>query len=90
MLERLLTIAIIAGGAYWYWSGPYQERVNPSYAQKLRKNADNMQECMETKKYAGVRTLTHAGDVETICAKQFNLYLHEGQWHSYDDERRDQ
>jgi len=89
MLERLLTLAIIVGAGYWYWSGPYQERAHPNKDQKLQKITEDMQECMKTKNYAAGRNLKHAGDVETICAQQLNLYFEDGQWYSYDDVRRD-
>ena len=51
MIQRLLFITIIAGGAYWYWTGPYQERVNPTYEQQLLKNSDAMAGCMRAEAY---------------------------------------
>ncbi len=89
MLERLLTLAIIAGAAYWYWSGPYQDKVNPSYSETLQQNNEAIAECMKRKKYAASRTTTHVGDVEAKCASELNLYSEEGQWYSYDKTRQD-
>lgn len=89
LLRRLLTIAILVGGGYWYWSGPYRERTHPSYSEKLRHNAEAMQECMERKTYAATHTLTSAGDVEKICARQLNFYFENGYWYSYDEVRPD-
>ena len=89
MFERLLVFAIVVGAAYWYWTGPYQARVNPSYGQKLQQNAQAMEDCRERRNYAAGRTLTQAGDLEEICAKELNLYFENGQWHSYEDSRPD-
>ena len=88
MLGRLITIAVIVGAAYWYWSGPYQERVNPSYEQQLRKNAEDMRLCIRGGNYQLGATGEGRGDIEQRCAAKFNLYQHEGQWHSYDDVRK--
>jgi len=88
MLGRLITIAIIAAAAYWYWTGPYQEQVNPSYEQKLRNNAEDMRLCIRSGNYQLGATGVGDGNVEQHCAKKFNLYQHEGQWHSYDDVRK--
>lgn len=88
MLGRLFTIAMIAAAAYWYWTGPYQERVNPNYEQKLRKNAEDMRLCIRSGNYQLGATGVGDGNVEQHCAEKFNLYQHEGQWHSYDDVRK--
>lgn len=87
MLRQLLILAIVAAVGYWYWSGPYQERVNPTYEQQLRQNSQNMHDCMYRKNYAGARMLKDAGDTETICSAELNLYQEDGQWHSYDATR---
>jgi hypothetical protein len=89
MIERIVTVVILLGAAYWYWSGPYQERVNPTYGQKLAKNARDMEECKERKSYAAGRMVSAAGNVEEICARQLNLYFENGNWHSYEDSRPD-
>lgn len=87
MLGRLVTIAVILAAAYWYWSGPYQQRVNPSYEQRLESNNRNMRECIHGLNYQSGATGTAIGDPEEICAEKFNLYRHKGQWHSYADTR---
>lgn len=89
MLSRLLTLAIIAGGAYWYWSGPYQERTHPTYGQQLQHNTKAMEDCMQRKNYAAGRTATSAGHLEEICAKELNFYFENGHWYSYSEVRRD-
>ena len=78
---------MVAAVGYWYWSGPYRERVNPTYEQKLLQNAEAMRDCIYRKKYAASRTLKDAGDTEATCSKQLNLYQSDGHWHSYDDVR---
>ena len=64
MLGRLFTIAMIAAAAYWYWTGPYQERVNPNYEQKLRKNAEDMRLCIRSGNYQLGATGVGDGNVE--------------------------
>jgi hypothetical protein len=88
MLQRILTLAIVAALGYWYWSGPYKERVNPSYEQKLRHNAKAMRDCIYRKNYAANRTTSIVGDLQETCMQELNLYQSDdGQWHSYDDVR---
>ncbi len=89
MFQRILVLVIVAAVGYWYWSGPYQERVNPTYAQKLHKNAEAMRDCMYRKNYAASRTMKSAGDLEETCSEELRLYLSDGQWHSYDDVREE-
>jgi len=87
MIGRLFTLAVIIGAGYWYWTGPYQARVNPTYEQKLERYAQDMRECIRGVNYkAGTGAST--GDPETVCAKRLNLYRHEGRWHHYDDVRQ--
>ena len=88
MFGRLITIAIIAAVAYWYWSGPYQERVHPNLEQKLRKNAEDMRLCIRGGNYQVGATGSAGGNIERQCAEKFNLYQYEGQWYSYDEVRK--
>ena len=88
MTGRLIVLVAVVAVGYWYWSGPYQARVHPSYDQKLRSNAEAMRECIYRKKYAASRTLKDAGDPEETCSRQLNLYHSDGEWHSYDDVRQ--
>jgi hypothetical protein len=87
MLQRILTVALLLGVGYWYWSGPYQQRVNPGYEQKLRANAENMRQCIRGANYRLGATGTGEGNPEERCAAKFNVYQQDGQWHSYDDVR---
>ena len=90
MIGRLFTLAVIIGAGYWYWSGPYQARVNPSYEQKLDRYAEQMRECIRGENYKAGSTGGSTADPETECAQRLNLYRHEGRWHSYDDVRQQQ
>jgi hypothetical protein len=89
MLERLIPFLLLAGAAYWYWTGPYQESQRPDYDKKLMENGEIMQRCLRGKAYVAGATGGVEGDPEILCAKKNNLYKDSGQWHSYDDVRRD-
>lgn len=88
MFERLLTLALLVGAGYWYWSGPYQDRVNPDMSKKLEQYAEDMRLCVHGLNYKAGATGEGSGDPEQVCAARLNLYLHEGRWHSYDDVRQ--
>ena len=74
------------GAAYWYWSGPYQEKINPSYEAIVKQNDDNMAQCIRASAYK--RGATGAGvdasEAQIQCAAQYNVYQHQGHWHPYD------
>lgn len=89
MLSRLISLVLIAGAAYWYWSGPYQASKNPSYEKRLEENELNMSRCMRGKAFAAGATGESEGDPEELCASKYNLYQHNDRWHSYDDSRPD-
>lgn len=88
MLGRLITLVLVVGLGYWYWSGPYQARVNPSYEQRLQDNAEKMRLCIRSENYRVGATGMGTGSAEDNCAKQHNLYRDKGQWYSYDDVRK--
>jgi hypothetical protein len=91
MLQRLILLAVIIGAVYWYWSGPYQQRTNPSYESILKHNDENMAQCVRGAAYKLGATGSGAGAelAEQQCAEKFNLYQMEGHWHSYDRARPD-
>lgn len=91
MLQRLIVLAALIGAVYWYWSGPYQEKTNPSQEAILKQNRDNMAQCMRSGAYKVGATGTGAGSATTEkqCAEKYNLYQLEGHWHSYDTNRPD-
>jgi hypothetical protein len=89
MLERLIPIALLAAACYWYWTGPYQESKAPSYEKRLKENALNFQRCMRGESFASGATGQSSGDPEEACAAKYNLYKHQGKWHSYDDVRQE-
>ncbi len=89
MIGRLFTIAVIIGAVYWYYTGPYQDRVNPSYETKLKRYAEEMRECVRGLNYvSGATGAVQEGTPEEICAEKHNLYMKDGKWHSYDDIRK--
>ena len=90
MIGKLFTLAFIIGAIYWYYTGPYQDRVNPSYETKLENYAEEMRLCIRGLNYkSGSTGEVQSGTPEDICASQNNLYRKDGKWHSYDDVRKD-
>ena len=82
MIGRLLTIAILVGAGYWYWSGPYQRKHNPDADEQLREAIEGMRECIRGQNYKAGATGVSEGDPEQICADKFNHYFYEGEWRS--------
>ena len=91
MLKSLIVIAIIAGAAYWYWTGPYREKHHPDYATILQQNDENMAECVRAGSYKLGATGSGPGPelTQQQCAEKYNLYEEDGHWHSYDRARPD-
>jgi len=87
VFDKLLSIAVIVAVGYWYWQGPYQEKYHPSYQTQLQENAMNMTRCMHAADYRAGATGSASGDSSEVCAAKFNVYQHEGEWHSYDEKR---
>lgn len=91
MLTRIIPFVLIAGVIYWYWSGPYQEKVNPGYEAILEQNDKEVAECIRAASYKRGATGEglNASAAEEKCADQLNVYKSDGHWHSYDAVRRD-
>jgi hypothetical protein len=90
MIGKLFTLAFIIGASYWYYNGPYQDRVNPSYETRLENYAGEMRLCIRGLNYkSGSTGEVQSGTPEDICARQNNFYRKDGKWHSYDEARRD-
>ncbi len=86
MLERILTLAILAGGGYWYWTGPYQAQTNPNYAQRQDTLQEDMKTCIHSMNYRQGAGANVRGIPEEVCAEKYNLYMgDDGRWHSFDD-----
>ena len=83
---RIITFGAIIAAIYWYWSGPWQARVNPSYEAMLEENAENMRLCMRAAAFelGATGTGTAAGVARDQCAEKYNLYELDGQWHRHD------
>lgn len=90
-LVRLVSFLAIVGAGYWYWSGPYQEKINPSYETVLKRNDENMAECIRAAAYQFGATGSGSGpEVATRkCAEKFDVYKSDGRWHSHDAIRPD-
>lgn len=91
MLQRIIVLAALIGSAYWYWSGPYQEKTNPSYEAILKQNEENMGKCLRGAAYkiGATGTGLDSSEAELQCAENYNVYELDGHWHSYDAIRRD-
>jgi hypothetical protein len=87
----MMILAVVIGAAYWYWSGPYQEKINPSYEATVKINDENMAQCIRASAYS--RGATGAGpdasEAQTQCAAEFKVYQHQEHWHRYDMTRPD-
>jgi hypothetical protein len=90
MLQRIALAIVIGSAAYWYWQGPYQDKVNPSYAQIVEKNGKAMSECLRGKAYQRGASGSGPGEelAEEICADELDLYFEDGYWHSYKTDRQ--
>jgi hypothetical protein len=91
MLQRLITLAVLIGAAYWYWSGPYQDKIDPSYEAILEQNRQLMAKCIRGASYKQGATGagTGSGRAKKECAEKYNLYEQDGHWHSYNIPRPD-
>ena len=91
MLQRIIPFIVIAGAIYWYWSGPYQEKIHPSYEAILERNDKDMADCIRAATYKRGATGEGLGAsaAKGKCAEQFNVYESKGHWHSYDTVNRD-
>ncbi len=88
-MARLITMALLIALAYWYWQGPYHEKNNPNYEQRLENNTQAMRECMHSEAYKAGATGLNEGSPETLCANKLNLYQAEdGRWYNYAQNRR--
>jgi hypothetical protein len=89
MMKYAVYIAIIAG-AYWYWTGPYQDGRQISAADELENNAAIMKRCIQQERSmqgaGGLGGVPGAGstgeDAEAVCAQKNMLHQRDGVWHS--------
>ena len=89
MFGKLLVYFAVAGAAYWYWAGPYQDGKMSGYDKELQKNDEKMALCIRAKNYNAGATGNVGGIPEDVCAEEYNLYPKNGQWHSYNSVRKD-
>ena len=89
-MRDLAVIAVLAGLAYWYWSGSQDTATGDPEADRLQENAEIMQRCMIHERrmqsaggMAGVADVGSSGeDAETLCANEYQLEKRDGQWYS--------
>lgn len=91
MFERIVLLAVIVGAAYWYWAGPYQDRINPDYEAVLKQNDENMAQCTRgaAYKFGATGSGTDPETAERECSEKYNVYKLDGHWHSYGMSRPD-
>ena len=86
MLSKWITPLLLLVAGYWFWTGPYQEMQSQSYEDSLRRNAENMQRCIDAEGLAG--SLNGRSErPKDVCARKYKLYFEDGYWHSYEVER---
>jgi hypothetical protein len=83
MLSRVLGYAVIAVVGWWAWNGPIHDWRTVSADEQLQTNATNMARCMRGKEYVAGSGGAYTRDPEASCARELNLYRHEGEWYSH-------
>ena len=81
MFRNLLTLVVVAGLGYWYYTGPYQDRTNPSREAQLQDNAKKMELCLRGEAYARGTTGEGSLDATERCAQRHGLVRIEGAWY---------
>lgn len=83
MVSRWLGIAAFAALAWWAWNGPISDWRTTSPEEQLQANAEQMALCLRGKAYVAGVGGAYTPDAEAVCARELNLYRHEGRWYSY-------
>jgi hypothetical protein len=83
MLSRMLGLAALGALAWWAWNGPIRDWRTTSPEEQLRANAEQMALCLRGKEYVAGAGGAYTQDAEAACARELNLYRHEGRWYSY-------
>ena len=89
-MGKLAVVAILLGLAYWYWFGSHDQPAGKSEADRLHENAEILQRCMIHERrmqsaggIAGVADIgSSGGDVEKVCADEYDLEKRDGRWYS--------
>jgi hypothetical protein len=91
VIIRIIVFGAIVAAGYWYWSGPWQDKVNPSYEAMLEENQEKMDMCMRAAAFelGATGTGTAARLAREQCAEKYNLYEADGRWHRHDIPRPD-
>ncbi len=86
-MVRLIVLAAIVGGIYWYWQGPLKERDVENPQAYWEENERQMKRCMRKENsIAGGAAMVGAGigtgDVESLCAEKLGMEKIDGRWHT--------
>lgn len=73
--------------AWWAWNGPIHDWRTVTAEEELQANADRMAHCLRGKSYVSGSGGAFTRDPEAVCARELNLYRHEGRWYSYESAR---
>lgn len=88
MLSRIITLAVIIGAGWWYYTGPWQAQRNPDYETRKARLQEDIKNCILAKERKISMTGQFDGVPEEVCAEQFNAYRADsGEWYSYDEPR---
>ena len=88
MLSKILSMLVATVAGWWAWTGPIHDWQTISVKEQAEANAQQMARCLYGKEYVASATGNGAIDPEAACARQLNLYRHEGQWFSYSQARK--
>ena len=83
MLERILGYTVVAVTAWWAWTGPIHDWRSVSADEQMQAWSESMAHCLRGKEYVAGAGGTSTTDPEAACARELNLYRHEGRWYSY-------
>lgn len=86
-VSQLLSYVVFAAVAWWAWNGPIHDWRTVTVDEQLETNAGNMARCMRGKEYVAGSGGAYTRDPEASCARELNLYRHEGRWYSYSSAR---
>jgi len=89
MSIRLIILAIVIAGGWWYYNGPWQAQRHPDYDTRKAQLQEDIRNCILAKERKLSMTGKSEGVPEEVCSEQYNAYRAEnGQWHSYDETRQ--
>ena len=88
MVSKTLSLIVAAIVGWWAWTGPIHDWQTVTDKERTDANAKDMALCLSGKQNYYNATGNMVADPEAACARQLNLYRHEGQWYSYSQPRK--